>query len=451
MCALVLPMTALPGAAATDTSTSATAPGPAGLYLVTLAGPGTAGRSAGQPVAAFRAAERVAQDAHPGTRRRRRPGLPLDHRPQRLRRASLPGPGPGPRDRPGRGPGRARRRTPAGRAPGNRRGLGADDLPQVGRRRRGDRHGRHRPVAGQPRSSPTSAASGRAPRDFRGRCATGPGWDAELCDRKIVGAHWFVAGFRCRPGAHHRQPVAPRRRRPRHPDGLDRGRQRRRQRDGPGPAGRSLLRRRAAGAAGRLQGLLDRPRPPRRRLLDGRPGHRHRPGRRRPGRRAQPLRRRRRRDRHRRAGPARRRRGRHRRRRRLRQPWRPWVRRPRLALGHLRRRHHRRDPARRRRGARRPAADRRDGGPPRHPAGPRGPRCPGPGAGSTVVTVALLRPGQPRRRPGRRPDRGLRARPDRPGRQVPRRCAAPTASGMVLVNTAAGRSPPTSTACRPCT
>ena len=36
---------------------------------------------------------------------------------------------------------------------------------------------------------------GRAARDFRGRCATGPGWAAEVCDRKIVGARWYVDGF----------------------------------------------------------------------------------------------------------------------------------------------------------------------------------------------------------------------------------------------------------------
>ena len=36
---------------------------------------------------------------------------------------------------------------------------------------------------------------GRSARDFRGSCATGPGWGAEVCDRKIVGAHWFVDGF----------------------------------------------------------------------------------------------------------------------------------------------------------------------------------------------------------------------------------------------------------------
>ena len=49
---------------------------------------------------------------------------------------------------------------------------------------------------------------GRAARDFRGGCATGPGWDAEVCDRKIVGAHWFVDGLRRRPAAQHRPPLA---------------------------------------------------------------------------------------------------------------------------------------------------------------------------------------------------------------------------------------------------
>ncbi len=45
---------------------------------------------------------------------------------------------------------------------------------------------------------------GRAPRTYRGGCATAPGWGAEVCDRKIVGAHWYVEGFgadRLRTGA----------------------------------------------------------------------------------------------------------------------------------------------------------------------------------------------------------------------------------------------------------
>ena len=45
---------------------------------------------------------------------------------------------------------------------------------------------------------------GRSARDFRGSCATGPGWAADECDDKVVGAHWFVDGFgadRVRSGA----------------------------------------------------------------------------------------------------------------------------------------------------------------------------------------------------------------------------------------------------------
>jgi hypothetical protein len=45
---------------------------------------------------------------------------------------------------------------------------------------------------------------GRSARDFRGRCATGSGWADDVCDDKIVGAHWFVDGFgadRVRSGA----------------------------------------------------------------------------------------------------------------------------------------------------------------------------------------------------------------------------------------------------------
>ena len=186
-------MTALPGAAATDTSTSATAPEPAGLYLVTLAGPGTAGRSAGQPVAAFRAAERVAQDrtlarvgasapvyrwttALNGYAVRLSPAqardLATDPAVVRVERDAV-------------------RRLAGLPATG---GLGADDLPQVG----GAGVVIGMVDTGLWPDSPLFAdvrGLGRAPRDFRGRCATGPGWDAELCDRKIVGAHWFVQGF----------------------------------------------------------------------------------------------------------------------------------------------------------------------------------------------------------------------------------------------------------------
>lgn len=39
---------------------------------------------------------------------------------------------------------------------------------------------------------------GRDPRGFRGACGSGEGWSADTCNRKLVGAHWFVEGF----GAH---------------------------------------------------------------------------------------------------------------------------------------------------------------------------------------------------------------------------------------------------------
>ena len=133
---------------------------------------------------------------------------------------------------------------------------------------------------------------GRSARDFRGRCATGAGWADDVCDDKIVGAHWFVDGFgadRVRSGAR----LSP----------LDD--------DGHGTLMASIAAGNAgvsvkvpgqraglyagaapAGPARRLQGVLDRPRPARRRLLLRRPGHGHRPSRRRPRRRAEPLRRR---------------------------------------------------------------------------------------------------------------------------------------------------------------
>ncbi len=36
---------------------------------------------------------------------------------------------------------------------------------------------------------------GRSPRGFDGECVTGQGWDAGTCNRKLVGARWFVNGF----------------------------------------------------------------------------------------------------------------------------------------------------------------------------------------------------------------------------------------------------------------
>ncbi|MDN4162626.1 S8 family serine peptidase [Nocardioides abyssi] len=36
---------------------------------------------------------------------------------------------------------------------------------------------------------------GRAAKDFRGACSVADAWPRERCDRKVVGAHWFVRGF----------------------------------------------------------------------------------------------------------------------------------------------------------------------------------------------------------------------------------------------------------------
>ncbi len=36
---------------------------------------------------------------------------------------------------------------------------------------------------------------GRDPRHFRGDCITGEGWSTDSCNRKVVGARWFVDGF----------------------------------------------------------------------------------------------------------------------------------------------------------------------------------------------------------------------------------------------------------------
>ena len=109
-----------------------------------------------------------------------------------------------------------------------------------------------------------------------------------------------------------REPLGARRRRPRHPGRLGRGRQLRRVGPDERPRDDELQRRRPPGAGRGLQGLLGRSRPGRRRLLDGRPGLGDRPGDRRRRRRPQRRRRRPVLDRHRRARTARRGRGRHR-------------------------------------------------------------------------------------------------------------------------------------------
>lgn len=40
-----------------------------------------------------------------------------------------------------------------------------------------------------------AAPLGRAPRDFSGSCQAGDGWPESTCNRKLVGARWFVSGF----------------------------------------------------------------------------------------------------------------------------------------------------------------------------------------------------------------------------------------------------------------
>ena len=128
-------------------------------------------------------------------------------------------------------------------------------------------------------------------------------------------------------------PVPPRRHRTRHPDGVDRRRQRGSLRAPPRATDGHLRRRGTAGAAGGLQGVLERTGPARRRVRDGRPGDRDRPGHPRPGRRPQPRSHRTVIVRHRRTSPPGRHRARHRRGRRRRQRRRRRLRRAPVPLG----------------------------------------------------------------------------------------------------------------------
>ena len=139
--------------------------------------------------------------------------------------------------------------------------------------------------------SPLFAAvpgTGRRTPGFTGACVPGEGWDTDTCSAKLVGSRWFVDGFgrdrlssaevlSARDVRGHGTQVAS---------------------IAVGNAGVSTgldgLPGRYAGArpgrpARRLQGLLERPRPRRRRLRHGRPRDRGRPGRAGRRRRAQPV------------------------------------------------------------------------------------------------------------------------------------------------------------------
>ena len=159
------------------------------LYLVTPTGPG----SASTPTAAARASPQphcAEQDATLVGGRRGRPGLPLDDRAQRVRRRPDARPG-----RPDLADDPRCARVDSVRPPGRRRAPGRADRGGLPRRRgrRGDRGRRLRAVARQP-------VVRRRPAAWAGRRALpGPARPARLgadvCDDKIVGAHWFVDGF----------------------------------------------------------------------------------------------------------------------------------------------------------------------------------------------------------------------------------------------------------------
>ena len=261
---------------------------------MTLRGPGTAGYDGSLPVPRLRAAMLTAAGRGCSAGSARRAGLPLDHRAQRRSPCASP--------RSGR---RARRRARrcalverdavrrlAGTA-GAAAGPAAPRPPAPRRRRDRDRLRRLRHLAREPavRRRPRARAARRAPSaaTCAGRRGLGPPAPATASSSAPAGSSTASAPATVRAVSS----LSPR------------------DDDGHGTQMASIAAGNAgvsvqvddqrlgsyggiapAGAAGGLQGVLDRARPRRRRLLDRRPGHRDRRGRARPGRRPQPLRRR---------------------------------------------------------------------------------------------------------------------------------------------------------------
>ncbi len=215
------------------------------LYLVTLDGPGTAG----YPGSAVRPGLPRVPGAGPGRRARRgrcRRRLPVDDRPERLRRRAHRRPRPSllradTRGRlveenavralagaPGQRQPRRRRTAPAAA----RAWSSAWSTPASGPRARCSR--RH--PAPRPCAASTSAAPATTVRRL-GR--------ADACNGKLVGARWFVARLRRGPACAASRSRRSRRPRARHPDGVDRGRQR----GGLGPGAAASALRQYAGVA----------------------------------------------------------------------------------------------------------------------------------------------------------------------------------------------------------
>ena len=245
----------------TEPTTDTATPGRHDLYLVTLAGPGSSADRGGRVRPATSARRAVAEQDATLAASVPAPRSTAGRRPQRLRRTAHRGPGPRGRGRPRRRPGRARRGPPAGGRP--RRPV--RPAPPGPRHVRGGAG----TVIGFVDSgiwpdSPLFAdvrGLGRSARDFRGACATGAGWPATRATASSSAPSGSSTGFGADRVRAYACLSAARRRRPRHPDGLDRGRQRRGQRAGHEPARRQLRGRRPAGPARGLQGLLDRARP----------------------------------------------------------------------------------------------------------------------------------------------------------------------------------------------
>ena len=175
------------------TPTAAGAADASDLYLVTLTGPGTAGNKGALTAAAFRDVELAAQDATLATVAA---GVPIYRWTTALNGYAV-----------ALTPDQARtlaadpavvsvEANSVRRLAGGAAGQGLEPGALSGRGGAGVVIGMI--DSGLWADSPLFAdvrGLGRAPRRYDGSCAVGPGWGAEVCDRKIVGAHWFVDGF----------------------------------------------------------------------------------------------------------------------------------------------------------------------------------------------------------------------------------------------------------------
>ncbi len=185
----------LAGLAGPVASAASAAPGPSTLYLVTLAGPGTSGShgpapaplrrlqlehrqdrvlaGVGSPTPVYRWTTALDGFAVPLTRRQAAE-LSADPRVALVEKNSV---------RP---------------LASSSRSADASGVPGTGHRRGGAGTVIGIVDTGIWPESPLFAALpglGRAPGRFHGACEDGDGWSADTCNRKVVGARWFVDGF----------------------------------------------------------------------------------------------------------------------------------------------------------------------------------------------------------------------------------------------------------------